>query len=131
MNPSMTALAGDHRIIESALDRLAASLAAGQLDTGLFRQVRESIGGHYLREEEFLVRLHAHEPGLTAKLRAQHDETLELAARLDESLRAGELADVGYLARRFLAIAQHNMIEEERDIFPLAERCFDPEQQAP
>ena len=33
------------------------------------------------------------------------------------------------LARRFHAIAQHNIIEEERDVFPLADRCFtEPEQ---
>ena len=56
---------------------------------------------------------------LAAKLRAQHAEALEIAARLPESLSAGQTADAIYLARRFLAIVQHNIIEEERDVFPL------------
>jgi hemerythrin-like domain-containing protein len=65
-----------------------------------------------------------HDPGLASKLTAQHDEALEIAARLDESLGAGATGDVLYLARRFLAIVQHNIIEEVRDVFPLAERIF-------
>jgi hypothetical protein len=31
---------------------------------------------------------------------------------------SGLTGDGTYLARRFLAIAQHNIIEEERDVFP-------------
>ncbi|MBS1857826.1 MAG: hypothetical protein JST11_20825 [Acidobacteria bacterium] len=63
-----------------------------------------------------------HAPRLAEKLRAQHDEALEIAGRLEESQAAGHSRDVDYLLRRFLAIAQHNMIEEERDVFPLARR---------
>jgi hypothetical protein len=36
-----------------------------------------------------------------------------------------------YLARRFLAIAQHNIIEEERDVFPLARRLFRTKEDEP
>jgi hypothetical protein len=75
---------------------------------------------HYRHEESFLRILQKHDPGLASKLRGQHDEALEIAARLDESLESGDAADVVYLARRYLAIAQHNIIEEERDVFPLA-----------
>jgi len=64
-------------------------------------------------------------------LKAQHEEASEISARLEESLAAGEATDVAYLARRFLAIARHNMIEEERDVFPLAERCFSAEKDEP
>jgi hemerythrin-like domain-containing protein len=122
-------LVQEHRTIETALDRLGESLASGQLDGGCFRHAAQGIARHYLREEEFIARLRQHEPAFAAKLAAQHEEASEIAARLQESLAAGQSADVSYLARRFLAIAQHNMIEEERDAFPLAERCFGTEEE--
>lgn len=115
-------------MIEISLDRLCQSVAAGRMDPDLFRHVRELIVVHYLREDAFLVRWHAHEPAVAAKLRAQHEEALEIAARLEECLASSEDADVTYLARRFLAIAQHNMIEEERDVFPLARRFLSEEE---
>jgi len=92
------------------------------------RQLTELMARHYLTEERFLAALGARDPKLAAKLRAQHDEALELGERLIESLEAGDAAEAVYLSRRFLAIAQHNMIEEERDVFPLAERISGPEQ---
>ena len=58
-------------------------------------------------------------PALAAKVRGQHNEALEIAAHLEACLAASEAADVPYLGRRFLAIVQHNIIEEERDVFPL------------
>jgi hypothetical protein len=122
MRAGLSILADEHRPIEAALDRLGHTAAAGQLDVELLHSAAEAIAQHYAHEEEFLVELHLHEPALSAKLRGQHDEVLELLARLDESLGAGNAGDVSYLVRRFLAIAQHNMIEEERDVFPLAER---------
>jgi hypothetical protein len=124
-------LVDEHRRIEAALDRLAGSLAAGQMDRECFRHTRELIAQHYLGEREFLAKLHQHEPALAAKLTAQHEEALEVAARLEESLAAGQSGDVVYLARRLLAIAQHNMIEEERDAFPLAVRWFPGDQAGP
>jgi enoyl-CoA hydratase/carnithine racemase len=117
-------LTEEHGVIEAALDRLADTAVSGQIDGAIFQEVRDLMAGHYLREEKFLDRLQAHEPGLAEKLRAQHEEALEIADRLAESLAAGERADVTYLARRFLAIAQHNMIEEARDVFPLARDFF-------
>ena len=122
---AIAVLTEEHAVIETALDRLAESLAAGQFDRGIFDRVRELIGAHYMREEEFLAELHAQEPELAAKLREQHEEALELAERLAESLVAGDTGDVAYLARRFLAITQHNMIEEARDVFPLAAKFYE------
>jgi hemerythrin-like domain-containing protein len=81
-------------------------------------------GAHYRKEERFLKRFSRHEPGLAAKIAAQHAEAMEIAARLEEAIAAGQRSDVLSLARRFHAVAQHNVIEEERDVFPLAARCF-------
>ena len=127
MSSFIAALTLEHRGIEVELDRLGTAIALKQIDGEYFRQVKSLIMRHYIREGEFIARLHEHEPGLASKLTAQHDEALEIAAKLEESLTAGQSSDVAYLARRFLAIAQHNIIEEERDAFPLAERCFGAE----
>ncbi len=131
MTALLIALTGDHRAIDAGLDRLAESFAAGRMDAEICREVGEAVSSHYLREEEFLAKLHVLEPELAAKLKAQHDEASEIAVRLQESLEAGETADVPYLVRRFLAIARHNMIEEERDVFPLAMRCFSAGEDGP
>ncbi len=120
--PSIAALAEEHRIIEAELDQFAAGLAAGSVDGGHLRRLTGLIVSHYDREEPFLASLRRHEPRYADKLAEQHEEVLEIAERLEESLAAGEADDAAYLARRFLAMARHNMIEEERDAFPLAER---------
>ena len=109
MGPILTA---EHREIETALERISAE----NLDIEAFRHAHSLCERHYRREEVFLARLPAQ---LAAKLRAQHAEALEIADRLAESLGAGQTADAIYLVRRFLAIVQHNIIEEERDVFPL------------
>jgi hypothetical protein len=61
-----------------------------------------------LHEEHFLKLLQGHQPSLSDKLKVQHEEALEIAARLEESYAAGETADLMYLTRQFLAIAVHN-----------------------
>jgi len=109
LGPILTA---EHREIETALERISAE----NLDIEAFRHAHSLCERHYRREEVFLARLPAQ---LAAKLRAQHAEALEIADRLAESLGAGQTADAIYLVRRFLAIVQHNIIEEERDVFPL------------
>jgi hypothetical protein len=117
---SIQSLAREHREIEAELDCFAESVTAGTIDVAAFRRVHRLCIWHYEREEQFLTWLGARDAGLATKLRGQHDEALELAARLEEALIAGQMRDAMYLARRLLAIAQHNMIEEERDVFPLA-----------
>jgi len=108
----LTALIEEHRAIETMLDRLEESIRAGCLDEGAFRQTRELLARHYAAETEVLILLG--EP----KLQRQHEEALEIAERLEESLATDAACDVLYLARRLVAIAQHNIIEEERDVFP-------------
>jgi len=121
MGPRLTVLANEHRPIEAALDRLGETVAAGRIDADLLRSIGGAIAKHYANEEEFLIALYERDPALAAKLRAQHDEVLEIAARLEVSLLAGKEDDAAYLGRRLVAMAQHNMIEEERDVFPVAE----------
>ena len=111
-------LVAEHREIEAALDVLADCVTSGAIELDAVRRVQRLCAAHYEREESFLVRLPA---TLAAKLRGQHDEALEIAARLEEAAMAGETRDAMYLARRLLAIAQHNIIEEERDVFPRGE----------
>ncbi len=110
----------EHREIETALDALAESVASGAIHMDAFRRARQLCIRHYAREEAFLARLAARDAALAAKLRGQHDEALELAAAFEEAESAGQSRDVLYLVRRFLAIVRHNIIEEERDVFPFA-----------
>jgi hypothetical protein len=116
---SIPSLIAEHRAIEARLDSFAEMVRSGEFDTCAVRELVVSIARHYEAEERFLAALAARDPKLAAKLQAQHDEASELGARLLESL---ESRDAVYLARRLLAIAQHNIIEEERDIFPVADR---------
>jgi hypothetical protein len=124
---SITELIHEHHAIEAGLDRLSESMHSGNLAAEAVRDLVESIARHYANEETFLTILEACDRKLAAKLRAQHEETAEIGAQLLESLETRNAADSLSLSRRFVAIAQHNMIEEERDIFPLAERIRGPE----
>ena len=117
---SIESLIAGHREIERALDPLSASVAAGTIDPDALHRARALCIRHYGSEEDFLNRLAARDRALAAKMRGQHSEAMELAGRLEEALAAGHSRDALYLARRFLAIAQHNIIEEERDVFPFA-----------
>jgi hypothetical protein len=124
MITTTTVLADEHRGIEAELDRFSVSLAAGHVDGECFGRINGLIVQHYRGEDLFLAQLRKHAPRFADKLKGQHEEALEVADRLEESLALGNAGDATYLARRLLAIVQHNIIEEERDAFPLAERCF-------
>ncbi len=95
-------------------------IARGLVDSDAFRTLARLLEEHYEREEPFLQWLDTPAAALAAKLRAQHAEAMEIAARLQECFGTAETRDIVYLARRLLAIAQHNIIEEERDVFPMA-----------
>jgi hypothetical protein len=112
-------LIAEHREIEAALEVMAEGIGSASIDIEAFRNVYRMCRRHYEREEEFYLRLAARDQGLAAKLRGQHAEALELAGCIEEAALAGQSRDSLYLARRFLAIVQHNIIEEERDVFPL------------
>jgi hypothetical protein len=111
-------LIGEHREIEGELDCLAEGIATGAINIDTLRRVHRLCILHYEREEPFLVRLGERDAPLATKLRGQHCEAMEVADRLHEAVDADQTCDAIYLARRFLAITQHNMIEEERDVFP-------------
>jgi hemerythrin-like domain-containing protein len=99
--------------------------------TEAMRETTELVQCHYHQEDQFLTVLERHNPKLARKMTAQHEEALEMAARFEESLTDGHTRDALALARRFHATAQHNIIEEERDVFPVADRCFcEAEQEA-
>jgi hypothetical protein len=113
----------EHRGIEIWLDRMAAALASGTIDAAraAFFEARRAALAHYEHEEHTLIGpMRPHLPQFAAKMTGQHDEARELAGHLDDpSVPEAEWLQ---LARRFLAICQHNIIEEERDWFPLAAR---------
>ena len=118
----MSNLTVQHRKIEQALDSLLAGADAGSTLDDLFRRARALLLDHYTGEALFLAELAHHLPAPAAKMAAQHAEALEIAVELERSLAAGHDRDSRYLARRLCALASHNIIEEERDVFPLAER---------
>jgi cell division septum initiation protein DivIVA len=126
MPPATTQLKEEHRALEEHLDALLAAIRSGDGLVESFRRAEAPAAAHYRQEESFLERFSRYEPVLAAKMAAQHAEAMEIAARLEEAIAAGQSSDVLSLARRFHAIAQHNIIEEERDVFPLAARCFQP-----
>ena len=114
----------EHREIEPWLDAMLAAIVAGcweRVDES-FRHARHLLAAHYGREErEWSASIRRGFPEMVAKMEAQHAEALEIAAALDDVLAAGgPESDRLRLARRFVAVAQHNIIEEERDLFPLA-----------
>ena len=105
-------LQAEHRRIEELLDRMP----------GAFAAARAALAAHYAGERPFLDLIRPHWPALAAKLEDQHDEVEEIGAALERSLTHGHERDIQYLGLRFCALARHNIIEEERDVFPLAAR---------
>ena len=111
-----------HRAMEQHLDDLLSAIEANAGFLQSFRKAHTLATEHYRAEEGFLAEIARHEAALAEKMAAQHAEALEMAAGLEEAMAAGQTGDALRLARRFHAIAQHNIIEEERDVFPLAEQ---------
>ena len=107
-------LEAEHRQIEQGLDRLETGFTPE-----IFRAVRDAALQHYRRESGLFAAAGPPFAAFVAKLEAQHAEVAEIARELDRSLAAGDARDVSRLCRRFRALAQHNIIEEERDLFPL------------
>jgi hypothetical protein len=101
-----------HRELEEVLD----CLQAGWLEDDFLEAERLALA-HYVAEESglFAELREVHSP-MVLKMTAQHDESRELA----RAIRDCQPSDRMYLYRRFWAITQHNIIEEERDLFPLA-----------
>src|SRR5690349_1997022 len=119
-------LTSEHRAIEAALDLLADALRSTGDVAGQARAAYGIAADHYKKESGFLELLAKPYPALARKIAEQHAEVEELAEQIEESARCGLTGDVLALARRFLALAQHNIIEEERDVFPLAIGHIEP-----
>jgi hypothetical protein len=107
-----------HRRIEALLDALLRALTDRAQDWGpLLTRAAELAHAHYdLEEREFFAVTCREFDQLTRKMSEQHDEARELA----EAATGGP--DGERIARLFHAIAQHNIIEEERDLFRLWEQ---------
>ncbi|HEV3199217.1 MAG TPA: hemerythrin domain-containing protein [Bryobacteraceae bacterium] len=129
MRSIASCLREEHRVLEGRLDALSTAIARGDGIAESLALAAESARRHYLREQPFLGRLALYEPALADKLQSQHEEVSEISARFEEALAEGQPRDMLSLARRFHAIAQHNIIEEERDVFPLADRCLTTQEQ--
>jgi len=109
----------EHRAVEEWLDRLIGAIRANGDFLASFREAHRLAMEHYRGEESLLAEIARQEPEVAKKLAAQHAEALEIAAGVEQAIAAGQAEDALRLAKRFHAIAQHNIIEEERDVFPL------------
>jgi len=116
-------LRADHRRLEIAVERLLDLLTAKAtpFDEALLAAQTAAVA-HYRKEQLFLAAVRSHAPEVAGKLDSQHSEATELAAEAVRSLDDGKTDDAAALALRFCALAQHNVIEEERDVFPLVVR---------
>ncbi|MCC7497083.1 MAG: hypothetical protein IT160_05870 [Bryobacterales bacterium] len=103
----------EHRGMEAHLDRLQAALREGLAWREHFHRAWHAGRAHYLREDEEVFRPKADWPP-ARKMMMQHEE----ASEFGRTLAATNDADAERLARRYWAISQHNIIEEERDVFP-------------
>ncbi|HWB96341.1 MAG TPA: hypothetical protein VG672_06555, partial [Bryobacteraceae bacterium] len=85
---------------------------------------------HYeLEERTLFVAVQADLPDLIDKMQEQHAYAYELAAHLEALLDTPDLSvrqmhDLRRLAWQFHSIAQHNLLEEERELFPLADQLL-------
>jgi hemerythrin-like domain-containing protein len=127
-------LRADHRVIEGHIDRLLA-LARGLLpgDVEQLRELTSALSGlaahHFRREEGILYPwLRAGIPGLLDRMDEQHQYTREMESHLGEAL-AGlnghaderQLADLRRFAIELHDSIQHHIVEEEDDLFRLAD----------
>lgn len=103
----------EHRAIEAHLDHLHDALRNDLSWREHFRQAWQLASAHYLREDAEVFHPKQDWPP-AEKMMVQHAE----AAEFGHVLMATADADADRLARRFHAISQHNIIEEERDVFP-------------
>ena len=90
------------------------ALNSGAEYVRLLANACERLIAHYDAEAGLWDRFAKYKPELPAKMLAQHEEVLELSKHGDVPL-----------VRRFQALAQHNIIEEERDVYPVVARCFE------
>lgn len=102
-----------HRDEHSPLEDLLDSLRPESFVATLARLL-----DHYAAEER------AYPGPRFDKMRAQHEEVREIGREALASLAAGHPDDALRLLARFQALARHNMIEEERDVFPYYDKSI-------
>ncbi|HZT29558.1 MAG TPA: hemerythrin domain-containing protein [Bryobacteraceae bacterium] len=133
--PATRLLREEHRTLESWLDQIARIQRDWLADPlpVLRVTVEEAwvlIRAHYAIEEAvFFSALRAHFGELVEKMEDQHERVRELAGHLEALLRVPEpsvreFQDLRRLTREFQSVAQHNILEEERDLFRLADRLL-------
>jgi hypothetical protein len=106
------------RRLEEALDALLDALEDGSGCEERFRAASAAAHCAFQAEEPLLAAWAEDFPGLVAKMRGQHEEAGELAAAVEDSFAGGASAgERARLLRAFHAIAQHNVIEEDRELF--------------
>ena len=119
-------LAAEHRLIEEPLDQLAA-LVSGLTAASLpaireaHNRLRERWQPHFEMEEaRVFPALRERVPATVSKMREQHDWVRELDAWLVRLLAEEhpDLRDLERCLRQLLAILQHHLLEEERDLLP-------------
>lgn len=101
-----------HRRVEALLDSLESAIATRQF-AAAFRRAFEALAAHYAMEDAHLRIVGG------SKLLRQHEEVLEFGAAVDDALARAHTSDALAMVKRFIALASHNLIEEERDWFPL------------
>lgn len=119
-------ISAKHRRIEEALDALIEALHGGDAPAALerFRAAWRWAEPHLEAEEQVLFpAVRAGFGKLVAKMEEQHAQVRELAAALEQA--GADAADFLPLGRRFHALLQHHLIEEERDLVTLAGRFLE------
>jgi hemerythrin superfamily protein len=133
--PATALIREEHRAIESRLDRLGEVLQDWTehpvpLLRPAFLESLRVLLAHYQNEESVLFSaLRRDLPELLDKMDRQHSYARELAATLEVLVENAqptvrELSEMRRLGRQFRAIAQHNLIEEERDLLEIADRLL-------
>ena len=113
-------LTEQHRRLEVHLDRLGEAIRQNEPEAigAAVREFMAEARPHYEWEEAAVFPA----TGLaefTGKLARQHRQVCELAEALQAAV---SLTDLVRIARELQALAQHNIIEEERDLWPLLKR---------
>ncbi|MCX6622056.1 MAG: alpha/beta fold hydrolase [Acidobacteria bacterium] len=103
----------EHRAIEQHLDLLKSALHKGRPWREHFDNAWRLAFQHYLREDLELFETKV-DWAPARKMMAQHAE----ASEFGRALASSNDANAERLAERYWAISQHNIIEEERDVFP-------------
>ena len=131
--PATGFLRQEHRVQEGWLDQLSQLLEEWREDPlpalrPLMLDTWPPLRAHYHVEESVVfAALRRSLPDVVAKMEQQHAYAAEVASNLQAILdnprpTVRELQDARRLGRQFHAIAQHNIIEEERELLRLADQ---------